>query len=425
MSFFDLVKVSVAGAPGTGPITMGSAVTGFLDFADVGVPDGALVSYGVLDGTKHEVGHGNYDFSGNILTRNLEASSTGDLLDLTSGAIVFITILASDMAGPDQISIAAPIVSPYYTRLGLTQVAAIDQNMISASVTEDLGLTQIAAVDHNTISAVATEDFGLTQTATVDHNTISAVATGDFGLTQTATVDHNTMNAAATEDLGLTQTATVTGFNMPSITLLLNTALASGTTVTVSVGASVPAGALIFAFGTVASSANPITSAGDSQNGASSYTLVTDVSTFARLFYFVNSKALSASDTFTFAQATASAKDIIVGYVTNIGTGAIDINTTANVSSTNPHLTTATPSVPGANEILLAAAWFGTSASTITTESTGWTTLATNNSGVSGQAMTISYFVNAAGTAQTYSATVSTSALWGLLVVSFKPTIFT
>ena len=383
---------------------MGSAVTGFLDFADVGVPDGALVSYGVLDGTKHEVGHGNYDFSGNILTRNLEASSTGDLLDLTSGAIVFITILASDMAGPDQISIAAPIVSPYYTRLGLTQVAAIDQNMISASVTEDLGLTQIAAVDHNTISAVATEDFGLTQTATVDHNT---------------------MNAAATEDLGLTQTATVTGFNMPSITLLLNTALASGTTVTVSVGASVPAGALIFAFGTVASSANPITSAGDSQNGASSYTLVTDVSTFARLFYFVNSKALSASDTFTFAQATASAKDIIVGYVTNIGTGAIDINTTANVSSTNPHLTTATPSVPGANEILLAAAWFGTSASTITTESTGWTTLATNNSGVSGQAMTISYFVNAAGTAQTYSATVSTSALWGLLVVSFKPTIFT
>ncbi len=446
MGLFDLVRMTVVGAPGTGSITLGAAITGFRSFDAAGVPDGGLVTYGIVDGTSREIGYGTYTKSGASLDRTaLLASSTGSKLDLTSTAIVFITPAAEDIA--NTISIQAP--NPYYAKLGLTQTSAVDQNSISsnatmdlgltqistvdhnslnAAATEDLGLTQIAAIDQNTINVTITEDLGLTQTSTVDHNTISAMATEDLGLTQTSTVDHNSLNAAATEDLGLTQSATVTGFNVPAPTLLINAQTAvTSNTYTVSVGASVPAGSLIFGFMGSGSSANPPSSAGDSQNGTTAYTLVQgSLGAFARYFYFVNSKALSASDTFTFTfTGTGTAKMALAAYSTNINAYDGAVVNGATGTSTTPAVTTGTPTYP--NDLLTAVTVWNSN--TVLTQSANWTSLASSSSGSFasyGYTANLAYRVKAAAIAESISESFTgSSALWFIEAEGFEATTFT
>jgi len=95
---FDLVRV-VTSTTGQGTITLGPAVDGFLTFAEAGVQNGDVVSYGLrtLDGQHAEVGEGTYSSSGPTMTRSVSASTNGgDPIDLDGPAVIFITPRAVD-----------------------------------------------------------------------------------------------------------------------------------------------------------------------------------------------------------------------------------------------------------------------------------------------------------------------------------------
>lgn len=95
---FNLVRMSTA-TTGTGTITLGSAVTGFLTFAGGGAVDGSVVSYGIQDGANSEVGSGTYTASGTTLTRTVtNSTNAGSAINLSGSAQVFITALAADFA---------------------------------------------------------------------------------------------------------------------------------------------------------------------------------------------------------------------------------------------------------------------------------------------------------------------------------------
>lgn len=91
----NFVRMSVSGTPGTGTITLGSAVSGFQSFASAYAAN-ATVDVSITDGTAWEVARAcTYTNSGTTLTRGtLEASSTGSALSLTSAAIVTVTATA-------------------------------------------------------------------------------------------------------------------------------------------------------------------------------------------------------------------------------------------------------------------------------------------------------------------------------------------
>ena len=100
----DMVKVSVLSAPGTGTIQLGMALPGFLSFPDGNIQAGT-VSYGAGDdlvGGEYltwEVGHGTYDPVAGTLTRGpLHSSDSGNAVDLTGTAAVWIAVLSEDLA---------------------------------------------------------------------------------------------------------------------------------------------------------------------------------------------------------------------------------------------------------------------------------------------------------------------------------------
>lgn len=95
MALYNLVRC-YTNTTGQDNLTLGAAVTGFLTFAQAGVPNGGTVSYGIKDGNYSEVGRGVYN-SG-TLTRNVLASNDGGAKLFLSGlAEVFITVLAEDI----------------------------------------------------------------------------------------------------------------------------------------------------------------------------------------------------------------------------------------------------------------------------------------------------------------------------------------
>ena len=82
---------------GTGTITLGAAVSGYLTFAGAGVANGDVVAYGIKDGANSEWGSGTYTSSGTTLSRTLTLSTTGSLLNLSGAAEVYITPRKEDL----------------------------------------------------------------------------------------------------------------------------------------------------------------------------------------------------------------------------------------------------------------------------------------------------------------------------------------
>lgn len=95
----NLARMSTATA-GTGTITLGSAVSGCLTFADADVVSGETVSYGISDGANSEVGTGvATDTAGTwTLTRSVTKSTNSDAaINLSGSAQVFITARAEGL----------------------------------------------------------------------------------------------------------------------------------------------------------------------------------------------------------------------------------------------------------------------------------------------------------------------------------------
>lgn len=84
---------------GTGTITLGSASDGYQTFAAAGVSNGDTVRYCIEDGNGFELGSGVYTSSGTTLSRTVsESSNSGNALNLSGNAVVFVTASSSDFS---------------------------------------------------------------------------------------------------------------------------------------------------------------------------------------------------------------------------------------------------------------------------------------------------------------------------------------
>lgn len=94
---YNLARMTTA-TTGTGTITLGSAVSGYLTFALAGVSNGDIVDYAIKDGSSSEHGRGVYTTSGTTLTRTVVNSTNSNAAITLSGtAEVFISPLAATL----------------------------------------------------------------------------------------------------------------------------------------------------------------------------------------------------------------------------------------------------------------------------------------------------------------------------------------
>lgn len=101
---YNLARMTTA-TTGTGTITLGSAVAGFLSFASGGIEDGDTVTYAIEDGANSEIGRGVYTSSGTTLTRSvLKSTNSNSAISLSGSAQVFITPAAEDFSAPDNVA---------------------------------------------------------------------------------------------------------------------------------------------------------------------------------------------------------------------------------------------------------------------------------------------------------------------------------
>jgi len=140
---YNLARVTTA-TTGTGTMTLGSAVSGYLTFANAGVSNGEVVTYGIRDGANSEIGMGTYSTAGTTLTRTTVYRSTGAAftgkITLSGNAIVFITQSAEDLR---EIGIRAVSKTSNYTVLASDNMRSF--NNIGAVGEVDLTLPTAVA----------------------------------------------------------------------------------------------------------------------------------------------------------------------------------------------------------------------------------------------------------------------------------------
>lgn len=96
IKLYSMAKMTTA-TTGTGTLTLGSAVSGYLSFAAAGVSNGEIVRYAIKDGSNFEIGYGTYTSSGTTLSRTVQVSSNSNsAINLSGTAEVYICASADD-----------------------------------------------------------------------------------------------------------------------------------------------------------------------------------------------------------------------------------------------------------------------------------------------------------------------------------------
>ena len=98
---YNNVKMSVSGTPGTGAVTLGSALTGFQSFSSGGAANADTFPYRLEDGSSGawEIGIGTYSTTGPTVTRTTitASSNAGAAINATSAAVIMCASLSADI----------------------------------------------------------------------------------------------------------------------------------------------------------------------------------------------------------------------------------------------------------------------------------------------------------------------------------------
>jgi hypothetical protein len=158
-TLYNRARVNTATA-GTGTMTLGAAVSdAYFTFAEAGVPNAAVVSYVIEDGTDVEMGIGTYTSAGTTLSRTtvtaskISGTAGTTKLTLSGSAVVFIDALAADITVPPASSIDNAVA-----RYDGTTGRAIQGTNTTIEDSGTLNISQAARTGSNSVNVYAITD---------------------------------------------------------------------------------------------------------------------------------------------------------------------------------------------------------------------------------------------------------------------------
>lgn len=147
------VQVTVSAAPGTGTISLGSAISGFQTFAGAGVANGDTVPYLIEDGVAWELGVGTYSSTGPTLARTtiIASSNSGSAINVSANALVMVSPNQNDLnfnmpnnaSATNSVDVRAPIFYDsnntgfYFDPASTSNLNALVTNTLKISSTSD------------------------------------------------------------------------------------------------------------------------------------------------------------------------------------------------------------------------------------------------------------------------------------------------
>lgn len=146
------VKVATA-TTGTGTVTLGGASSPYQTWANGGAISGVSYSYLIEDSASWELGWGVYSSTGPTMTRNLIASSTGALLNLTGSATIACVANEMDIGSlPPVPQVAGNYINPDSVGFG-TGTGAVTANSINFYPFTRLAKVDAIAIEVTTLLA--------------------------------------------------------------------------------------------------------------------------------------------------------------------------------------------------------------------------------------------------------------------------------
>lgn len=183
---YNLAKMTTA-TTGTGTITLGSAVTGYLSFATAGVQDGEVVAYAIRDGANSESGYGTYTSAGTTLTRTVTTSTnSNNAINLSGSAEIAITPRKEDIVNKTGDTMTG----------ALTVLNSSGLKILDTDASHTLGLIAGSNLTANRTLTVTTGDASRTITLGGDLTT-----SGAYNVTLTLTATSNLTMPAGTKTL--------------------------------------------------------------------------------------------------------------------------------------------------------------------------------------------------------------------------------
>ena len=129
---YNLARMTTA-TTGTGTVTLGVAVAGYLTFANAGMQNGDVLFYGINDGSSSEVGYGTYTSSATTLTRNvIKSTNSNAAISLDGSAQVYVTALAGD--GGDLLPSFDHPMRGFDSAVNLQLNASVASNILNVAV---------------------------------------------------------------------------------------------------------------------------------------------------------------------------------------------------------------------------------------------------------------------------------------------------
>lgn len=197
-NLYNLVRVQTA-STGTGTLTLGSALPGYLTFAQAGASSGETVSYGIIDSGSSEVGTGTYTVSGSTvtLTRSVtKSTNSNNAISVGSGAIIYSTARSNDILNPADLGTG--VQTALAVNVGSAGAFVVNGGALgtpsSGTVTN---LTGTASININGTVGATTPTTGAFTTVVA-----SSTATAASFIPTSATVPTNGMYLSAANTLG-------------------------------------------------------------------------------------------------------------------------------------------------------------------------------------------------------------------------------